>query len=157
MEEEKYKKMVLKDLKSQTIFCASDENHVSAEKGNGEVCGPPQHDFWEVKKQSSKDPVLNELERQDAALDEPAFRHIFRHGGLFDDEYKDDLEGKGANATEWLRDQKADVLDSYDIDGEIDSDTSDCYDIEDGDFEGCTLTPTGAFSDAAMSFSSGCV
>ncbi|KAG0616438.1 hypothetical protein M758_5G115600 [Ceratodon purpureus] len=135
MEEEKYKKMVLKDLKSQTIFCASDENHESAGKGNGEVCGPPQHDFWEVKKLSSKDPVLNELERQDAALDEPAFRHIFRHGGLFDDEYKDDLEGKGANATEWLRDQKADVLDSYDIDGE----NGDFSDNEDGDNEGGTF------------------
>jgi hypothetical protein len=126
----KYKRMVLKDLKSQTIFCASDENHEKLEKSNGEVCGPPQHDFWEVKKQSSKDPVLNELERQDGELDQPAFKHVFRHGGLFDVEYDGDPEGKGANATEWLRNLKVDIPDSYDLDGGIGSDTPESYDMD---------------------------
>ena len=116
----------MKDWKSQTIFNQSDENHEKVEKIDGEVCGPPEHDFWEVEKFSSKDPVLNELERQDAALDQPAFKHVFRHGGLFNDEYKDDPESKGGDAAVWLRNRK----DSDYMDDETGGDTPESYDID---------------------------
>lgn len=87
--------MVWKDWKSQTIFHALDEDHKKVTKSNG---------FWRLQKQSSKDALLNELELQDAALDQPAFKHVFRHGGLFDDESRPgDPHGDGTDATDWLR------------------------------------------------------
>lgn len=118
--------MVLKDWKSQTIFHSSDEDHGKEIKSNG---------FWRVKKQSSKDSVLNELERQDAALEQPAFRHVFRHGGLFDDEYAGDPEGRGADATDWLRGVEDGMIpsQSHGMDCDVDDDTHDAdMDIADG-------------------------
>lgn len=135
--------MVLKDWKAQTIFEASDETNEKVKRSSSEVCGLRQHDFWEVKYQSSKDLVLNELEREDAALDQPAFKHIFRHGGLFDDKYIDDPEGKGTDATVWLRNVKGGIeggfTHSYNMDGEIGGDSPESYDM-DGDIEGGTFT-----------------
>ncbi|XP_024365304.1 uncharacterized protein [Physcomitrium patens] len=118
MEESKYQRMVSKDWKSQSIFRGSDEN----------IIGEVQHCFWEVKKQTSKDPALNELRRQDEALDQPAFKHIFRHGGLFDDDYSDDPDGRGIDATDWLR--GIEDSDSYDIDAYDDSADGDNDDFE---------------------------
>ncbi|KAG0579855.1 hypothetical protein KC19_4G129000 [Ceratodon purpureus] len=119
LEECKYRTMVWKDWKSQTIFhSSSEEGHENVKKSNG---------FWRMKKQSSKDAVLNELERQDAALDRPAFKHVFRHGGLFDDEYADDPEGEGADARDWLRGIEDDMLPSYSdsMDSDVDDGTLD--------------------------------
>ena len=126
LEECKYRTMVWKDWKSQTIFhSSSEEGHENVKKSNG---------FWRMKKQSSKDAVLNELERQDAALDRPAFKHVFRHGGLFDDEYADDPEGEGADARDWLRGIEDDMLPSYSdsMDSDVDDGTLD-MDIVDTD------------------------
>lgn len=90
--------MVWKDWKSQAIFSADHENQEEAEKNNN-AC----NSFWQIKNQCSKDLVLNDLCRQDAELAQPAFKYIFRHGGLFDDDYEGDPDSKGTEATDWLR------------------------------------------------------
>jgi hypothetical protein len=66
--------MVWKDHKSQAIFF---ENQEKVEKNSSAQPG-----FWEIKKQYSKDAVLNELCRQDAELEQPGIKHVFRHGAF---------------------------------------------------------------------------
>lgn len=120
-EEEKYRRMVWKDHKSQAIFF---ENQEKVEKNSSAQPG-----FWEIKKQYSKDAVLNELCRQDAELEQPGIKHVFRHGGLFDDDYEGDPEGKGTDATDWLRGIEG--ADSSDL--EADDNGDDASDTEDFD------------------------
>ena len=129
LEEDKYRTMVWKDWKSQTIFCASDEDDTKVKKRNG---------FWRMKKQCSKDVVLNELERLDATSDQPAFKHVFRHGGLFDDEYGGDPEGEGTDATDWLRGIEDGIGPSHshdDMDYYIDDTDDDIEDTDDEDMD----------------------
>lgn len=113
-EEGKYRKMVWKDWKSQAIFF---------EKGK-----KSQQGIWEIKKQFSKDVVLNELCRQDAALDQPAFKKIFRHDGLFDDDYETDPDGRGTDAIDWLR--GTEDAESFDLESDFSGDDGDTEDFD---------------------------
>lgn len=111
--------MVWKDHKSQAIFYESQEESEKNSQGN------TKPGFWEIKNQLSKDDALNELWRRDAKL-EQQFKYIFRHGGLFDDKYDKDPEGKGIDATDWLRN-----IDSIDNSTDLETDDGSGEDVSD--------------------------
>lgn len=138
-EEAKYRKMVWKDWKSQAIFNISAENSEQVKNKVKESRGAPQHCFWEIMdkdkvKLHTKDTLLQELFRQDITSDLPAFRHVFRHGGLFDEDYSNEPEDKGEDATDWLRGGAgADSIDLDAYDFGADADNDDCDNLEEED------------------------
>jgi len=144
-EERKYRKMVWKDWMSQAIF-NSRESRGGNQEGEAAVMEkeaaaaaatsshePPKHCLWEVTGDSCKDVLLKELLRQDHLSTLQGFKRVFRHEGMFDNDYEQG--NKGTDVSDWLRGDDG-AGDSFDVemdDSGSDEDSMDGDNLEDED------------------------
>jgi hypothetical protein len=136
--------MVWKDWMSQAIFNSRESRGGGNQEGEVAVMEkaaaattsshePPKHCLWEVTGDSCKDMLLKELLRQDHLSTLQGFKRVFRHEGMFDNDYEQG--NKGTDASDWLRGDDG-AGDSFDVeldDSGSDEDSMDGDNLEDED------------------------
>jgi len=138
--------MVWKDWMSQAIFNSRESRGGGNQEGEAAVMEkeaaaaavtsshePPKHCLWEVTGDSCKDVLLKELLRQDHLSTLQGFKRVFRHEGMFDNDYEQG--NKGTDVSDWLRGDDG-AGDSFDVemdDSGSDEDSMDGDNLEDED------------------------